>query len=463
MEEEGKTAAMNKMIFIKMLVVSVLTGIILIALAAVYGILVNRESYREDAVKSISDSYAGSQQLIGPVFVQPYTQTVDDVALGDKGERRVTSHKVEGSYLIFPSTLSVHGIVRPSERHHGLYKVMVYELESHLEGTFNIPASGLTGQIAYGTPYLALRLSDVRGIIGSPSLLANHKQVQITGIATERAGSWKPNLQALLQDTPGGVPSTVTFALDLTFAGTQQLSLTPVATTNRFELTSTWPTPLFAGRFLPRTREVTNNGFHAVWEISSLAAATQNQMTTQSAADVDSINVKLLNPIDPYKLSDRAVKYGVLFVLLTFGGFFLFEIVKRLPIHPVQYLLVGFGLTLFFLLLISLSEHIAFAAAYLIACIACIGLLTYYLCFVLRSVVYGVWFGSMLTLLYAAIYGLLISEDNALMLGSLLLFALLAGIMVATRKVDWYQGSAELMRVKAAQNAAPPPPRPTDL
>lgn len=453
---------MNKMVFIKMLVVSVLTGIILIALAAVYGILVSRESYREDAVKSISDSYAGPQQLIGPIFVQPYTQIVDDVTIGDKGERRVATRKVESSYLIFPSSLNIRGTVQPSERHHGLYKVTVYELESHLEGTFKIPASGLTGQITYGTPYLALRLSDVRGIVGSPTLSANDKQLQITSVANDTAGSWKPNLQALLSNTPTGVPSSLNFSINLTIAGTQQLSLAPVATANHFELTSAWPTPLFDGKFLPRTREVTNKGFHAVWEISSLAAATQSQMTAQNTADIDSIGVKLLNPIDPYKLSDRAVKYGVLFVLLTFGGFFLFEIVKRLPIHPVQYLLVGFGLTLFFLLLISLSEHIAFAAAYLIASAACIGLLTYYLCFVLRSVVYGAWFGAMLTVLYAAIYGLLISEDNALLLGSLLLFVLLAGIMIATRKVDWYRGSAELMSVKAAQSTVPPPPRPED-
>lgn len=202
---------------------------------------------------------------------------------------------------------------------------------------------------------------------------------------------------------------------------------------------------------------MTNDGFHAVWDISSLATAAQNQIASQIPANIDSIEVRLLNPIDPYKLSDRAVKYGILFVFLTFGGFFLFEIVKQLHIHPVQYLLVGFGLALFFLLLISLSEHIAFAAAYLIASIACIGLLTYYLCFVLRSVIYGVWFGSMLAALYAAIYGLLISEDNALMFGSLLLFALLAAIMISTRKVDWYRQSAELMNVTTPRSAAPPP------
>lgn len=447
---------MNKMVFLKMLIVSVLTGVILIALAAVYGILISRESYREDAVKSISDSYAGSQQLIGPVFVQPYTRTADDISIGDKGERHVSSHKEEGSYLVFPSTLTIQGTVRPSERHHGLYKATVYEMESHLTGTIQVPASTVSGA-AYGTPYLALRVNDLRGIVGNPVLVANGKQATFTSIAADSAGAWKPNLQASLAGVQPGAPSTVNFNISLTLAGTQQLSLTPIATTNRFELSSAWPTPLFAGRFLPRTRQVTNDGFHAVWDISSLATAAQNQIASQNPANIDSIEVRLLNPIDPYKLSDRAVKYGVLFVFLTFGGFFLFEIVKQLPIHPVQYLLVGFGLALFFLLLISLSEHIAFAAAYLIASIACIGLLTYYLCFVLRSVIYGVWFGSMLAALYAAIYGLLISEDNALMFGSLLLFALLAAIMISTRKVDWYGQSAELMNVRTQGSAAPPP------
>lgn len=452
---------MNKMVFIKMVVVSVLTGVILIALAAVYGILVSRESYREEAIKSISDSSAGAQQLVGPILVQPFTQTLDDVTIDDKGGRHVSSRRIDGSHLTFPTTLTIHGVVRPSERYHGLYKVTVYEFESQIEGTIEVPPSKLSGQVVYGTPYLAVSISDVRGIIGSPVLLINNTSSQITGVTSARTESWKPNLQAPLPDGIG-VPGTLNFALHLTLAGTQQLSLTPVAATNRFELTSTWPSPLFAGRFLPRTREVNSSGFHAVWEISSLAAATQNQLTSDSTASIDTIDVSLLNPIDPYKLSDRAVKYGVLFVLLTFGSFFLFEIVKHLPIHPVQYLLVGFGLTLFFLLLVSLSEHIAFPTSYFIASIACIGLLTYYLCFVLRSVLYGAWFGAMLTLLYAAIYGLLISEDNALMLGSMLLFVLLAAIMIATRKVDWYRGSAELMSVKAAQSIVPPPPPPTN-
>jgi inner membrane protein len=187
-----------------------------------------------------------------------------------------------------------------------------------------------------------------------------------------------------------------------------------------------------------------------------LATGTQAQMESNPVKPIDLMNVSLLTPIDPYKLSDRATKYGILFVVLTFGGFFLFEMMKELPIHPVQYLLVGFGLAIFFLLLVSFSEHISFTLSYLIASVACIGLLTFYLSYVLRSVTRGLGFGAMLTSLYAAVYGLLISEDNALILGSLMLFAVLAVVMVITRKVDWYKGSSNLMKGAVA----PPPPPP---
>ena len=203
---------------------------------------------------------------------------------------------------------------------------------------------------------------------------------------------------------------------------------------------------MFAGQFLPGTPQVGPDGFKAAWDVSSLATGTQTQMSTPGTA-IDTMDVTLLTPIDPYKLSDRATKYGILFVILTFAGFFLFEMLKHLAIHPVQYLLVGFGLAIFFLLLISLSEHMPFGQAYLLASLGCIGLLTFYLSYVLRSKARGLGFGAMLSALYGAVYGLLLSEDNALLLGSLMLFIVLAAAMVITRKVDWY-----------GRGTAPPPP-----
>ncbi len=154
---------------------------------------------------------------------------------------------------------------------------------------------------------------------------------------------------------------------------------------------------------------------------------------------IDRFSVGFIEPINVYSQSDRATKYGLLFVALTFAAFFIFEILKSLPIHPVQYLLVGLSLVIFFLLLVGLAEHIAFLAAYLIASAACIALTSFYLAHVLRNAWRGIGFGVALTLLYGALYGLLSSESNALVMGSILLFAVLAAIMVVTRKVDWYQ------------------------
>jgi inner membrane protein len=443
---------------LKAFAIAALTIVILIALFLISNIIDSRQSYRNDARTSIEESYAFSQTIVGPILIRPFTVTSHSTRTDEKGVKQIIEHTRSGSSWSFPHELNVTGTLVPSERRHGLYKVPVYELDSHLTGTVDVADAALnegeTAQnVIYGTPYFALGVTDVRGIVGSPKMTVNNLPVRILQGAPESA-SWQPNLQAPLRVSPEGLHGRITFALDLTLAGTDHLNIAPVADSNHIDLSSSWPSPLFAGSFLPRGYTVGTDGFKAQWDISSLASATQAQMLTHKDKDnakLDLLEVDLITPVDPYKLSDRAVKYGILFVLITFGGFFVFEVMHHLPIHPVQYFLVGLGLAIFFLLLISFSEHMAFGAAYLLASAACIGLLTFYLTFVLRSLRYGLAFGSLLTLLYAGIYGLLISEDNALVLGSLMLFVLLALVMYVTRKVDWYKNTAP---------QTPPPPLP---
>jgi len=422
----------------KLMVIGVVTGVILIALAMVNSTITDRQAYRDEAVKSIEASYAGPQTVIGPVLVRPYTETTVTMVDEGKGTKKPVEHVAQMFATSFPHVLDVSGKLSPTERRHGLYKVTVYELSGQLKGAVDVTEPQTTGKIEWGEPYLAMSVTDVRGIVGTPRVLVNGTpQTMLQGADSTTMG-WQPNLRVPLQGVKD-IHGHLEFAIDMDLAGTEQLSVAPVGDSNHVELNSAWPSPLFAGQFLPRTRDVGANRFTAAWDISSLAAGTQMQMQSAPAKQIDLMNVSLLTPIDPYKLSDRATKYGILFVLLTFGGFFLFEMIKQLPIHPVQYLLVGFALAIFFLLLISFSEHIAFAVAYLISSAACIGLLTFYLSYVLRSVARGLSFGGMLTALYGAVYGLLISEDNALILGSILLFAVLATVMVVTRRVDWYR------------------------
>ncbi|SNS37812.1 inner membrane protein [Granulicella rosea] len=443
---------MNKTMALKLLVTGLVMGVILIVLSMVNGAITDRQQYRDDALKSIGASYAGAQTIVGPVLVRPYTQTTVTFEDGDEGAKKRVEHVEKLTATSFPRVLDVRGRLKPNQLRHGLYSVTVYEYVGHLSGGMEIVQPETKGTVEWGEPYLALSVGDVRGIVGTPAVMVNGApEVMVQG--GEAGLGWQPNLRIPLHGRKE-LSGKLEFAIDLTLNGTEMFSMAPVGDSNHVELSSAWPSPLFAGKFLPRNRTVSRDGFTASWDVSSLATGTQVQMV--SAKPIDTMDVSLLTPIDPYKLSDRATKYGILFVVLTFGGFFLFEMLKELPIHPVQYLLVGFGLAIFFLLLVSFSEHIAFALAYMIASVACIGLLTFYLSYVLRAVARGVGFGAMLATLYAAVYGLLISEDNALILGSLLLFAVLAAVMVVTRKVDWYKAGGELL--KAAAPAPSPMP-----
>jgi inner membrane protein len=428
---------MNRALLFKSLIVASLILLILIPLGLVSNTVQERKSSREDAVQSVIASYAGPQTLTGPVLVIPYKEVI---RAPDN-----TQHTDVKQMLVFPKTLSVKAEVTPNERYRGIFKVLVYEMQSRWEGTIAMPdlrqLRPSAGHVSFdvGQPFIALGVSDIRGLMAVPTLNIGGKD--LTMERGTQLASLKQGLHAdidLAADKAGEGERTVPFALTIPLLGAQSLSFTPVAGQNDISLSSPWRHPSFNGTFLPRTRTVSAGGFRANWSVTSYNTTARDQIAGSDDAPMESMSVTLIDPVNVYVQTDRAVKYGVLFVLLTFAGFFMFELVKRLRIHPIQYLLVGLSLALFFLLLLSLSEHLVFSLAYLVASAACIGLLGFYLSFVLHSWKRGLGFAVALSALYAALYGLLLSEDNALILGSILLFAILAAIMVLTRRIDWY-------------------------
>jgi inner membrane protein len=246
------------------------------------------------------------------------------------------------------------------------------------------------------------------------------------------------------------------FTMQLTLAGTQSIQWIPTARNAVLEATGNWPHPSFNGRFLPDKREVTDQGYRATWQLSefshdtpaalarcareSVHAAKQAERGHEVCSGVhhNTFGINYVQPGDLYAQLDRATKYGFLFIGLTFAAFLLTELLKRMSVHPVQYGLTGLALAMFFVLLIALSEHIAFAHAYGIASAACVALIAYYVAYALGTWKAGATFGAGLASLYVAMYWLLKSEQYALLLGAGLLFGLLAAVMVGTRKVDWY-------------------------
>jgi inner membrane protein len=242
-------------------------------------------------------------------------------------------------------------------------------------------------------------------------------------------------------------PLSVRLQIDI--VGTAAWAWVPAAGQTEVALRANWPHPSFAGRFAPAERRVETQGFAATWRVSGLATdaaaalARGGKLCGSSHSGhagecLDTLAVSFIDPVNIYVLSDRAIKYGLLFIVVTLGAVLLVESLARRPVHPIQYLLVGAALTLFFLLVLSLSEHLAFWQAYALAAAACVLLLAFYGAHLLGGAWRGLAFGSGVAGLYGAMYLLLQMEQTALVVGSLMLFALLAAVMVATRRVDWF-------------------------
>lgn len=444
-------------LLLRFLVVGGLVLLLLIPLSMIRGLVHDRQAHRAEAIQRVAQGMAGPQRLAGPLRVVPWTASRAVNATGAGGRIEVREETVSGYLLQAPRQLRAGGQLVPEVRRVGLYDVPVFHWQADVQAMFApLPLPQVDGR-SYGTPYLVLGLGDVRGLVGTPRLQVDGAEVALQAGTADLDGRLDGLHAPLAQVAAGASVLAATRAgLRMDLAGTRSLDIVPVADDNTVQLQSGWPHPSFGGRFLPARREVGADGFHASWSVSSLASTARPQLLEAlrpsspgsagpAGADAwDSIRVSLVDPVDVHTQVDRATKYGVLFVILTFVGFALLELVRQLRIHPMQYLLVGLALAIFFLLLLGLSEHIAFRWAYVASAAACIGLQAVYVSGVLRSRWRAGVFAGLLTGLYGALYSLLVSEDNALLMGSLLLFGVLATVMVVTRRVDWYERSATL-------------------
>lgn len=442
---------MSKLLFAKIAIIFALMLALLVPIGMISGLVSERQAQREGVLQEIAQSASGTQQVMGPVLVLPYRVTSvvqEEVLIHQNGQANtVTRNKTvyaDKVLTVLPEALKLDGKVATKTLYRGLYQALTYSSDMALSGHFVVDAVSLARDpsVTLGQAYLAVGISDVRGIRNAPRVVWQGQPLAFEpGIALQGLGS---GIHAPLKNFGFHELARIDFSMQLELLGTQALSFVPVGRATQVSLTADWPHPSFFGRSLPADRAVRESGFDAKWQ-SSWFNNDLNQVIAKLAsgedrgADTHAFGVRFIQPVDEYQETNRALKYAILFVVLTFTGFFLFEILKSLPIHPMQYALVGAALAMFYLLLVALSEHIAFAWAYLAAGGGCVALISFYLAHVLRRWQRGAGFGALLALLYATLYGLLLSEDNALLLGALLLFGVLAAVMVLTRKLDWYQ------------------------
>ncbi len=438
---------MNRNLLLKLGAIAVLIVLLMVPILMIDGMIGERQTLRDGVLEDIARSSSYSQKITGPLLVVPYRKTLREWKTHAKTGRRYLEEREQRGRLYFlPERFALRGAVGTERRARGIYQARLYHSANQISGHFELPAQfGIREELAdyrFEQPFIAVGISDIRGI-------KNDLKLQLGGQSLAfQPGSAEPLLGAGVHAPLPALdiqqPQRLAFAFDLLLQGTGQLDVTPVGRDSLVELTADWPHPSFVGEYLPSAREVTAKGFSARWQTSFFATNLEEALgDCVGAGECHAFanrhfGVSFVDPVDQYLKSERALKYALLFIALTFAGFFLFEVLKRLAVHPVQYALVGMALALFYLLLLSLAEHLAFARAYALAATACVALIGFYVSHVLHSWLRGGGFSVGLGALYAMLYALLSAEDYALLMGSLLVFGLLAAVMLLTRKLDWY-------------------------
>lgn len=419
MSDEPKPPISLKLIFTAILV-------LLSAIPSTYvqELISERESTRELAMEEVASKWGGAQTITGPILTIPY-QTTD-------------STKMEFAYFL-PETLGISGDVETEMRSRGIYDISIYNGTLTLDGTFIKPdfesLNIEQNSVHWDEAYLAIGVSDLKGLEQEIQLDWNGVSSMLTEQKSEPFGT------AMSQKISGLNSSAkeMTFTMNLSFKGSNELLLTPVGKNTSISIGSNWTSPSFSGFFLPENHEITDSGFDATWNIFYLNRNYPQAWTGDSFTTVGSeAGIVFYTPADAYHMTTRAVKYMMLFVFLTFFIFFFIEILNRQKLHPVHYLLVGFALILFYLLLLSLSEHIGFGGAYFIAAVSIVGVIGSYSKSILGTNKLALFISSVISVLYLALYVILQLSDYALLIGTLLLFLVLTTTMYFTRKIDWY-------------------------
>jgi inner membrane protein len=427
-----RTGSQSSKILIKGIITGVLILVMMIPTIFIMNLVSEREERQKQVAAEVSSKWASGQTLSGPFLYIPYTSTAND----PQGK----PIQVKEQFWVLPENLDIKGQIFSEVRERSIYKVLLYRSTMAVSGTVTVrlPQNVDPISVQWKDARICMGLSDFKGIEEKILVRVGDRDIELApGLPGDELDS--VGLSAPIDLTAADTGKTINFRTDLKLKGSERLHFIPLAGNSSYILESIWPAPSFDGNNLPSERTVSDSGFSAKW-VFNKANLPFSTILNKTNFDTRALafGVTMVQPADQYAKTDRAVKYAILVIGLTFSLFFVVELLQNKPLHPVQYVLIGLALVIFYTLLLSFSEFILFDIAYLLAAFATISLITLYV-----KAHFGNWraaviFSSALTMLYGFIFVLVRLEDTALLVGSLGLFLILALAMYLGRKIEWY-------------------------
>jgi len=423
----------SQSITFKLLSIGILILILLIPQSMINDLIIEREGRMEETVHEVTDMWSRGQTITGPILTVPYK-----VYLESEDKKSLVEVVKNATFL--PDQLTVESNIEPEVRYRGIFKVIVYKAKLKLSGSFQSPDFtqwGINAQdILWQNAVLNIGISDLRGIEEEVVLKYNNQGVPFQP-GTMESTLVNSGIHIPIRDAEF---FKHTFGVDISLRGSEDLYFVPIGKQTEVTMTSSWADPSFIGAFPTKKSEITKDGFKADWLILHFNRNYPQSWTTDKY-DVDDskFGVNLLVAADHYQKSLRTSKYSILIVALSFLMFFLIEVTQKMRIHAFQYILIGLALSIFYTLLLSISEHVGYNLAYLISAISVIGLIGFYSYSVLNNKKMAVMLTGSLIVIYGFIFIIIQIETYALLVGSIGLFFILALTMYFTRKISWYR------------------------
>lgn len=441
-------------ISLRLVVIGVLTLLLLIPISFIKDLIHERQHRQESVVNEINEKWGGEVLFYGPIIKLPFKQFHQVYKTNPDTKEKIIEEQESINYVyIFPEELNIGGEIIPYEKHRGLYNSVVYQGNMNFDGFYSLPDFESLDipieHIVWEKAKVIIQTSNLKGINNDITIELNKqnykflpsfsKSVQNLDFEQERNLRMHSLVSKNIKLKDSADFQNMVFHFNMDFNGSKQIRFIPIGRKSNVELKSNWKSPSFIGNFLPNNEDkIKVDGFEAKWQILNINRGF-GQIFKHELPNLKeyAFGVNLMMPVDQYQQSMRSVKYGYLVILLTFLVFFLIQTISKIQIHSFQYLMIGIALTVFYTLLISISEHTNFISAYIMSGVAVIMLISLYSKSIFKDKRFSLLVGSSLTVLYSFIFVIIQLENYALIVGSIGLFMILSIIMYASRKIDW--------------------------